>query len=423
MKPFDNNSGKTLLVADRVYPHDADVNGFSDTVEQWLIEKQGIVDGLYKLRSDLYDDGKDEVSNHHIMDMLYKKYDTVYRNKNSDLITVIKDDLYGIVNGVGREIVKPIYNDIRVMDSSWHGTGNRAIVKKYDDDNNKLLAMYNEHGKEIIPLDKYDYIEPPIRNFIFTEKDGKTAVFDIDGNMILDYDNRDIAPYNDTILKVENDNKYTFYNVKNPSKKYESFDEIFTESLTDDRQIFKNGEMYGVLNSEAEVIISAIIPEKPYNIELYKGTEDIFVVSCSGLKFGCGTRQSFISNNKFILEFGEYAFLGGTEENIVVCDDKGRLKTQSHIINLKSKTKIATYDRLSYLMVYNYDDSSPGFYLIEHNNKFGVYNVNIPEEIVEPIYDNIECSNGMIIIKNDGKRGILDIETNEISWINKNKGV
>jgi hypothetical protein len=113
IKPFQRD-GEVKLAADaKIYkaPYDKEINGFRATVEKWLDEKQGKIEGVYKLKPKLYVDGKSITVNPRVIKLLNKKYDSVAVFDN--IYSIVRlGAAYGIVDVDGNEVLPLEYSDI-----------------------------------------------------------------------------------------------------------------------------------------------------------------------------------------------------------------------------------------------------------------------------------------------------------------------
>jgi hypothetical protein len=174
IKPFENRHGNTVLSTDRrVYG--MDVNGYRDTVEAWLKQKQGSYKGIYKLKDGLYDDGKSTTGSMNMTDIVsigevggihcytFTKKGTEYRgvvSEDGDIIIPAKYKMIGTLSNyfsvydtensmcglidIKGEIVIPIRYQA-IVDGRKYGFDDGFIVK------HGKLGLLSNTFEEILP--------------------------------------------------------------------------------------------------------------------------------------------------------------------------------------------------------------------------------------------------------------------------------
>jgi hypothetical protein len=150
-------------------------NGFVETVEEWLAEKQGEVESEYTLHHTLYDDGKYTLEpTNKILRKLSKRFGTAFLADNGKCY-IIRDKklLKGIADLSGKVVLKPTFKMLIDNDDNF-------LIGNDIDDNYSLLDLT---GK-IILSDYYLIDSTPFKDTFLVDKDGDSVALFRDGKHI-----------------------------------------------------------------------------------------------------------------------------------------------------------------------------------------------------------------------------------------------
>ena len=178
----------------------------------------------------------------------YFVQDNKNNNNKSSLVAVVKkNDLYGVINAQGIELIKPKYNFISAMDST-DGKFEVELNEKYG-----MIDVFS--GKEII-APKYDGIVPSTYGLITVDLNSKNGLFDEAGKMIIP-----IGKY-DSFNWTE-DGQFITVNTKNKWGVIDLNGQVIVPLIYDDRVFFSEGlarvqlkEKYGFIDASGKEIVS-----------------------------------------------------------------------------------------------------------------------------------------------------------------------
>lgn len=205
----------------------------------YLLTKNG-KDELRDLRFKLINKHDEKVYDQTVKIDIGKIFDT----SQQSAYRVKKNDLYGIVNIIGKEIIPCQFNYVRFYDLGGNKIYFLASIK--DSNNNALLGMYDLQGKEIIPClydDIKDYNSADWRDdedVFYCIREGKIQVRSLKGKIL--------TPFCDSIRSQEKKgffaqigNKYVYIR-KNKilvsSDKSLRFCDFLKNKITDGDQIY-----------------------------------------------------------------------------------------------------------------------------------------------------------------------------------------
>ena len=116
----------------------------------------------------------EDKTNYYLIDTKGKKvsndYENIYLDANYYIVT--KDSLKGIVDAKGKEIVKPIYNNVDVFEVQG------VKYAKLTTSDSKYIIYNVEKGKELLTLDTNPVT---YENYIYITKDGKKVYYTYTG--------------------------------------------------------------------------------------------------------------------------------------------------------------------------------------------------------------------------------------------------
>jgi hypothetical protein len=240
IKPFYKD-GEMKLVADaKIYKatFQKEIDGFRDTVEKWLVEKQGEIEGVYKLHPKLYADGKSVTVDQKVLKMLKKKYD--YVSSFDNLYSIVKKGrLYGIVDVNGVEVTPVVYRQISPIGSN-NNIDNTFYILMERDETTYKTSTYFFRVKDGIMSDKYDtgeYTQFSATKYV-VNKDSMFGVIDLKTF--------------ETVVPFE----------------YDIFDEIYSDYNDDIKlDIFRigQGEYMGAMDIKGDIVIPIMYDDVDYS--------------------------------------------------------------------------------------------------------------------------------------------------------------
>jgi hypothetical protein len=409
MKPFDkkDDSGKTLLVADKVYPYDVDVQGFRDTVQQWLSDKQGEIDGDYRLRYDLYNDGTYEVSNNVLRSYLIKKYDSHYTQDNGTII-VVKNQMFGVVDDKGKVIIPLDYTNIRLLTDDVY----QVTKGNYD-------GLINRKNEILVPIEYLDIIKNYGSNTIILKssrecyryfadtntmskayatmylvKDTEDTIVAINGKYgILNKDNEESIPciYDDietignNLYKVEKDYLWGIISSKNEIVLPIEYTNI--TSFRYEYAMVQKGMHNGLINDKGEICVPVKFDKLSTDGEYWKGHKGDLIYLID-------------PRTKTMTEEGFEKF--GYEQNDRTRHRKVYRNGKQGLISMKDLSLVldTKYDDISFIGLYS------DMIRVTLNGKNGLIDGMTMKEVIEPKYDMVSQSRSggyVVTIEKNGK--------------------
>ena len=300
------------------------------------------------------------------------------KNISSDLMyekSVLKyeqDGKYGLISLDGKQITKPIYEDI---DSLTYKEG--ALIVKKDG----KYGVINIKGNKLVEI-MYDNIQ-------------------------LDeyYDNDDQTKYAGYIVSVKTEDGYRYGYLNNKGKEilkteYNEISRVTQIKDTENSYLIcaKNGQ-YGIMKNEQELIANE------YQSIEYDATNEVFIIEKSK-KYGIANQEGTIivpvQYNQIDIT-GIY-FYAQNEQDTVVYNSNG---TQ---VDVNPNIAIVNTNNEKYKIRINNEDGT----------KYGVINQN-GQQLIEEKYNYIEYlhDNYFIVSNENSKQGIIDDKGNEKVEINK----
>ncbi len=244
---------------------------------------------------------------------LFTEYDEVNVIENSDsnnnlwyeqdVLKVKKDNLWGLINLSGEEILPIEYEDIYALE----GVRNSLIIKK----NNKV-GLSDNKGSVIIEPEYKEIrgIESDYKNgYIVISQAGNYGKIDFDKSIILGAEYKDVKPLTSKTVFVVKENKK--YNLINSNK------EVLLSQNVDDAQqisgenvVVKINNKFGVINTSGNEIIK---PEYQY-LE-YTSLDQIIIKKDN--KFGIMKQSGEII---IPLEYDKITY--NKNANLIICEKK-----------------------------------------------------------------------------------------------------
>lgn len=318
--------------------------------------------------------------------VLPPEYDAIGEFKRFGYAIMQKSGGVGMLNKFGFEVIPPLYNDIKVLDST-------------------LIAVMDQGEWMVINLDReiilnkgYERIQIWDRQYLAYMENGKWGVVDKNGRVIsepifddLQLESKDLflTTKNDKIGLLSADGTEILENVAEEIK-------VFNDSL----YFFKKGSHWGAVSHQGNIVI-------PSRYDNYKKVSDSFIKLMANNKF-------FIYSTacKNIITQGQYDdYYSFSKRYVIVKKDRqlglidwcGRMilspryfEIQSYgrklfRVNLEGKWGVIRPDE-SPLIAFNYDYIAPlrgKLCLVKKDSLFGIVNSK-GEEVVQPAYHRIE---------------------------------
>ncbi len=354
-------------------------------------------------------------------------------NNSEDINSEFQEELFGLIDENGKELLKPIFSRIELLDSS-------LFIVCY----NKLWGLCSDKG--LITKLKYTQIWKPNEGFLRVNLYNKEGFIDLEGNEVISPKYDLVEVFSDGLAVVYLGNNYGYVNkmgqeiipINSQFDASESFDNDFYEddmlSLGRSYRSFKNGfakiiinGKYGIIKKDGSKLFNETFDGIFISDKKNKKGQVLFIVR-KDLK-----TTDFINNqlNGIINEKGgveiDYLFHKIYEFNDCIltarntdfglinkygsevftpkfknptnhmscelCRSNENLMNQDSLlivemngkyglVNLNGKFILeCKYDRIN--SNFSYDNSSFGFYQIELNNMFGL--VNNKGEVIVPI--------------------------------------
>lgn len=347
------------------------------------------------------------------------EYSEIVAVENNDLSNVWyeknvlkykKDGKYGLINFEGKEIVKPIYDEICALE----GVENSIILVK----DNKKGLLNNKTG-EIIIEPKYTEIKAISSKhedgYIVKNEQNKVGLIGNDKTIILEeiYDDIKNVTGNGYYVVVK-DGAAEVINSSKETVIKQGFDSI-EEIKVDNFIIIKNGK-YGVIDKEGKTIL------QPEYENLQFITNEMFIAQKDGkvgiIKNDSSECIAFNYDRITYVESGDFFKAERSDFKTDVIDRNFNIVLEGVIISELNEEKgylrVRTDDYYKY---YNFKFeektnkeilSTNTLFLIKENGKYGYENKN-GEKIVDCIYDDAKEQNefGYCAVKKDGLWGAL----------------
>lgn len=321
-----------------------------------------------------------------------------------------KDGKFGLINFEGKEIVKPIYDEIYALE----GVENSIILVK----DNKKGLLNNKTG-EIIIEPKYIEIKAISSKhedgYIVKNEKNKVGLIGNDKTIILEeiYDDIKNVTGNGYYVVVK-DGTAEVINSRKETVLKQGFDSI-EEIKVDNFIIIKNGK-YGVIDKEGKTIL------QPEYENLQFITNEMFIAQKDGkvgiIKNDSSECIAFNYDRITYVESGDFFKAERSDFKTDVIDRNFNIVLEGVIISELNEgngyLRVRTDDYYKY---YNFKFeektnkeilSTNTLFLIKENGKYGYENKN-GEKIVDCIYDDAKEQNefGYCAVKKDGLWGAL----------------
>ena len=125
---------------------------------------------------------------------------------NETLICVLKDDKYGFINKDGKEVVKPIYDE--VDDDFFEGLARVEINDKW--------GFINKEGKKVVkPI--YDWVSTFEEDLAKVMKNGKWGLINKTGEKVIKPIYDAVSNFGEEIVFVQKDDSWYIIDLNNPT--------------------------------------------------------------------------------------------------------------------------------------------------------------------------------------------------------------
>lgn len=332
------------------------------------------------------------------------------------VLKVVKNGKYGLINLDGKEILSCEYDNISALRETKNSIlvekdgkvgivdhkGTQVIPAQYsaikplgEDSKLGYIVMNAENKYGVVDVtnktvleNKYEQVKQTTAEGMYIVKEaGSWKVIKKDGTIVVDEKYDDIISISKDYIVVKKDNKQGVVNVAAEEVlpiSYEQVEEAFTDSF-----IVKKGEKYGVVKKDQETAVEIAYEYMNYLAEgnlviatKQDATSDIigndYTVKLTGIISELNVEKGY-----FKIRIGE------------------EYKYYNFKLEEKKSTEVLTASTL---------------FLIKQDGKYGYTDKN-GEVVVEPIYDDAKEQNiyGYAAVKKDGKWGSLDKNGNVVA--------
>jgi hypothetical protein len=271
-------------------------------------------------------------------------YDSISNAKKDNLFIVEQGGKYGIINEKGKILIKPIYKSINTYSED------KAIVIN----DNAKYGVIDKNGKIIIKP-KYTFISDYINGTAIVAINGKYGVIDDEGK---------------TIVKIQ----------------YEKIYEYSKETLATDFLKYKKNSKYGLMTREGKLIIKPI-----YDNVSYLGN-NLFQIEQNGMTGILNGKGKVVLG----LKKGEICYDVSQIENVINTYQNYKKYYSLDIFNDLLNTLTKTYDL------------SRSRILVKLKDKMEIYDDKGKlVYTMEGIYENVFFSNGFLYYENEGGVGVI----------------
>jgi len=298
------------------------------------------------------------------------KYDQIYeleRGTKQGYYLTKKNNLFGLIDPKGKEIVKPIYHYIYGYNSDYCFVEYNNLTGVIDVNGNELVKPIYSQLTQI----GYDKIIPEMENYFyaFDYKKGKVGILDNYGNIKVPIEYESIWMINQSEINLE--------------------ERVYALYLSE-----KENEKYGLINDKAEVILPAIYDE------ISGRNEGFYLITKNN-------KEGFLDKHGKLILSPKYDYIDYREGGIYIVglndfegliDEKGK-----EIIPPMYNHITPNVFRDNEYFIYSLPNEKRG--LIDRNNK----------EILPPIYDYIIDLNNFILLRNDDKFQLYNRTNKEFS--------
>ncbi len=337
--------------------------------------------------TNVYRDGKPVLLNSKGLEIIGPYYDYFYNPEFApEFYIVILNEKEGIVNGDGKQVCEPIYDEVISApvfyqnDSAYH----YFVVKK-----GNICGMMDQVGKFHIPLN-YESIAQFNDTLVSVSKNGQCALMTHQGKLVLDF-----IPYNfrfisGNTLVVSNDQyKYGLISFTG---------DILAPLIYSNIEVVQNGIFFkifdgskeGLMNAKGEVILAPVYQ----NVKYY--SRDFFAVKKDDF-------YGFADSTGTLIVDHRYEKVKDVQGNYVVIRSDGKFgvvtKQGAEIIPAVYDQEISLWDLLN-----------KKFMSYSSYGKYGLINSKL-EIVLAPVYSNpIRNLKGssIQIVQRNGLFGVLD---------------
>ena len=339
-----------------------------------------------------------------------------------DVLLVKKDDKYGLIDFKGKELLKCEYDEIETLKGITNSyvakkdgkvglvdnIGAVVIEEKYAEikpvstkaedgyivtDDSKKMGVVKRNDVVAVEI-KYDDIKPICSDDKYVVKDGKDwQIIDKDGNTYLKGKFDEVINIKSNMVVIKRKNQYGILTLDTAEEKvavkYQDMNYAF-----DDKYIYKENNLYGVMNSSGEVTLKPEYEELIYRADVgfLEGTKkDSFETEFIGTDFTVkqtGILSEINVENGYMKirtngEYKYYNFKFEEKSNI-------ELLTTNTLFLSKKDGKYGYVNKDGIVVVnYIYDDAKEqnefGYASVKKNGMWGCINSK-GEEVITPAY-------------------------------------
>lgn len=321
---------------------------------------------------------------------IYTKYEKVEPLENydadgnawyeKDVLKVLKDGKYGLIDIDGKEILNAEYDKIETL----KGLENSILIQK-----DSKIGLVNKSGATIInpeftKIEKYD--KDYKKGYITINQDKKYGLVTYAGSPILENKYEKILPiYGENYFVIEEKGEQKVINAKGEEVLKEGFDKII--QINSDGVVFTEDNKYGFMNYDGKVLVK---PEYDELKEINKGI----------LKVKDDKEYGIIDiNDKEIIEPKYTNIYYEDSADFYVAETENYI---SEILDTEFKVKLKGI--ISELNKEN------GYMKIKVENSYKYYNFKFEEKDVKEILN----TNNLFVSIKDGKYGYTDKDGNVV---------
>lgn len=296
-------------------------------------------------------------------------------NKTKDVSTLLtyipvySDEMWGVIDNKGNNIIKPSYEEMIIIPDENEG----LFICIYDVDYNNetyKTKVINAEGNRI--LTDYEMVEA------LENTDGKTVW------------------YEENVLRYMENGKYGLIDFSGKKIVEPIYDNIYAIEDIEKSLILEKDGKKGVINSKTKEIVVPVEYQEVTNIS--KSYEDGYIVKNDEGKYGLiGSDKSKILEEKYteikrVTKNNFYAVV--EDEKLAVVNKKGEVILDQGFDSIV--------------------DMQTERFLVVKAGKYGVISTN-GTEVIKCEYDDMKYAfNNYYIAKKDGKYGIVDITENTV---------
>ena len=289
---------------------------------------------------------------------------------SNNYFAVFQNNKWGVIDAKGSTIIDPAYAEMIIVPNSKNDVFLCTYDINYADGTYKTKAL-NSKNEEI-----------------FTEYSQIEAIPNKDKN--------DNLWYEDNVLKVQKDGKYGIINLSGKKLTETEYEEITAiENIENALKVKKDGK-YGVIDDEGKTLVN---PQYINIANLGEDNKSGFIVQAESGKYGIVDYSGAI-----VLE-AKYDEISTVYKN----DFYVVKQANKEILLKKDGTEVmkSGYDEIKEILK-NADNGV----IYTKNNLYGVMKTT-GEIVIEPSYEELkEAKTGILIAKENGKYGVIDLAKN-----------